>query len=938
MPAGSFDKLLQQVAEKHNSEVNELRDENARLLAELALPSPCGVKDKSYGVLCRAGTSYPAEFSPDSTASTTDKKVSGPHISGESLLLRSAAFPPLNGTSHVGPDADALAAAYTFAFDETDELEQVTMEMALQSDDVPYELPLSYPMYGGREFSGKEYSDILPMPLMSASEKYLTPTWSDPRKDTNVLEEAGRWRPAILGGDEETPQELDDHDELQKVVSVNESTGRESFGSDGFQMPDRLDKDVGRLLSIRSSARGFPADSNLGRWETLIQYAETASFISSLPKTHPVWLHAAEEGAQSCHTGFASLKELVKRSVRPSEAELELQYKSEMNWLSRRMLPFMLHPTCRKRACWDMGGILLLCHDLIFIPFQTFEKGTAGLGDSYANFLSVLDLIGACFWSTDVFVSFLTGFYTTTGFVELTPSIVAKNYLRSWFSMDLLIVTTDWSTMFMGMSSASGYMRLGKTISRIMRVLRLLRFLKMNRAMREAMERINSEYLLQMISLLKTLIFIVVINHYIACCWYAVGTAGVYRDSWPEKFLTNSPGTFDYAYSTSLHWSLTQFTPASMEVVAQNTMERIFTIVVIIMALVAFSSFVSSITAAMTHIRQINARQVAEEASIRQFFAEHKVSHGTATRIWHFVRKNKGAKGKRMKESDVPALKAIPYKLKEDLRAEVMIPVLAAHPFFEELYIRDKAVVDRLCQSPCLSEVTVPVGEELFREQKVATKMVFVACGTLQYIDSPDPGDFRLDDEALGSRVTYVTHGMWACEAALWANRAPLHGPFFAVNGAVQVILIDAEHFQSAVKASSSTDCLPFVCKYSEAFMETFRDSCINAYDETFAARQGSSEFDAAWMIDDPRNCKGSVTNVDFVAAMSSTLLFNEVELASRLTEKTKMLVPSVKDTHRHALLDSMNKMAASGVDSMRPSWIHSMSSISTSNFFSGTR
>ena len=33
-----------------------------------------------------------------------------------------------------------------------------------------------------------------------------------------------------------------------------------------------------------------------------------------------------------------------------------------------------------------------------------------------------------------------------------------------------------------------------------------------------------------------------------------------------------------YKYSTALHWSLTQFTPASMEVMPQNEYERFFTV------------------------------------------------------------------------------------------------------------------------------------------------------------------------------------------------------------------------------------------------------------------------------------------------------------------------------------------------------------------------
>merc|ERR1712048_619307 len=114
--------------------------------------------------------------------------------------------------------------------------------------------------------------------------------------------------------------------------------------------------------------------------------------------------------------------------------------------------------------------------------------------------------------------------------------------------------------------------------------------------------------MLQVLGILKTLMFILVINHYIACFWFGLGKREWFQSSWPNKFLVNYPRSFPYAYTTSLHWSITQFTPASMEVTPQNEGERVYATVVIVGALVAFSSFVSSITAAMTHIRKLNAQ------------------------------------------------------------------------------------------------------------------------------------------------------------------------------------------------------------------------------------------------------------------------------------------------------------------------------------------
>merc|ERR1712217_674589 len=95
-----------------------------------------------------------------------------------------------------------------------------------------------------------------------------------------------------------------------------------------------------------------------------------------------------------------------------------------------------------------------------------------------------------------------------------------------------------------------------------------------------------------------------------------------------------------FAYGSSLHWSLTQFTPASVDIFPRNVYERFFNVVIIIMALVVFSSFVSSITNAMNHIKNINKGKTEEETMIRRYFNENSISHDLASQVWHFVRQN----------------------------------------------------------------------------------------------------------------------------------------------------------------------------------------------------------------------------------------------------------------------------------------------------------
>merc|ERR1712139_444488 len=88
-----------------------------------------------------------------------------------------------------------------------------------------------------------------------------------------------------------------------------------------------------------------------------------------------------------------------------------------------------------------------------------------------------------------------------------------------------------------------------------------------------------------------------------------------------------------YKYLSALHWTLTQFTPAGMEVYPHNPTERAFAVVVLLFALVFFSSFLSSITSAMTQLRQLNYATDQQFSLLRRFLKERQVSRELSTRI-----------------------------------------------------------------------------------------------------------------------------------------------------------------------------------------------------------------------------------------------------------------------------------------------------------------
>merc|ERR1719506_1788119 len=123
----------------------------------------------------------------------------------------------------------------------------------------------------------------------------------------------------------------------------------------------------------------------------------------------------------------------------------------------------------------------------------------------------------------------------------------------------------------------------------------------------------------------------------IACCWYALGRSA--ENSGVSWILANKieNRALSYKYFTSMHWTLTQFTPASMEVFPQNTAERLFSVVVLMFALVAFSSFVGSISTSMTALRNMNADVNKQFWLLRRYLKQQGVTKLVGKRILKYL-------------------------------------------------------------------------------------------------------------------------------------------------------------------------------------------------------------------------------------------------------------------------------------------------------------
>jgi len=369
-------------------------------------------------------------------------------------------------------------------------------------------------------------------------------------------------------------------------------------------------------------------------------------------------------------------------------------------------------------------GTVLIAFDLMWIPFQAFSPDSS-LGTE------IISMFTTVFWTLDILFSFLCAFIKD-GIANYGPKDIAMHYLRGWFFPDIAIAAVDWGINILSasMQGADSGLQFARTL-RFLRLARLLRLLKASGIVADLLERIRSEFWHIIIGVVLRIIFILVMNHLIACMWYMLGTAlmDLGYETWVES-NSMAECSLLYRYSTSLHWSMTQFTPASMEVVPENSFERLFTVAVLIFAMVTFSSFISSITSATSKLQSLNSEQNAEVAILRKFLFESRVSPGLGSQVWSCVRFAHATYKTRIRQEDVAILSRLPLRVKADLWEEVWSPVVSHHPLFKQMSRKYNVIMRRIYQV-ALEEISLGIGRELFCWRSLP---VFVLCSIGQLL------------------------------------------------------------------------------------------------------------------------------------------------------------------------------------------------------------
>lgn len=571
---------------------------------------------------------------------------------------------------------------------------------------------------------------------------------------------------------------------------------------------------VGQTLSINRPAMvSFQVQDSSGRDSMVIDSKDPFQLLE-------VWQHHGYNAKQS-ERGTASPLHLKMRRAHTYaklgfEEEASEQFPEASQVIGElagagRMSKFIVHPYDPKRSIWDFSSLFLVLWDMVMIPLGLFELPET-------TFLVFMAWMTRLFWSMDMPISFVSGYVTADGNIELRFSRISRKYMRTWFALDVLVVGVDWLELFLSTAGdALGFARFGKAsrVFRILRMVRLLRLARMTEVVALLTERTNSERMVIVIDIVKLMTIMVATGHLIACLWYAIANAEGASESWLTSYeFRERP--LDIRYTMSLRWSISQFSGGMDEVTPKCLPEHVYAIFISVVAFWSGAVFLSILTSSMTQWYIIGSQQAQQLTVLRRYLSMNGISKKLALRVQRNAQHAVAEQTRAMPEAAVHLITKVSEPLKIELHFEMYAPNLSVHQFFHRYIEECPHVMRKVCHS-AMQMSAVSLGDIIFNvgESPSQPKMYIVSRGKLSYT------------AALSGETTAVEVGQWVSEPTLWVQW--VHRGTLSAMADCRLFSLLAGEFQTIVGHFEHVGFDPRI--YAQAFVECLNDADIDVTD-----------------------------------------------------------------------------------------------------------
>ncbi|XP_026323381.1 potassium voltage-gated channel unc-103 isoform X2 [Hyposmocoma kahamanoa] len=390
------------------------------------------------------------------------------------------------------------------------------------------------------------------------------------------------------------------------------------------------------------------------------------------------------------------------------------------------------------KAAWDWLILILVIYTAIFTPYVAafqlnepdFDKRSRKFGEDP---IVVIDMIVDVTFIVDILINFRTTYVNVADEVESDPGKIAMHYLRGWFLIDL-VAAIPFDLLLFGTDTDEQGLESDETTTLIglLKTARLLRLVRVARKIDRYSEYGTAVLLLLMATF-------VLIAHWLACLWYAIGSwerpqlhAPI---GWLDALANDVQASYDNStgpsmrsrYITALYFTCTSLTSVGFGNVAPNTdMEKGFTIFVMLVGSLMYASIFGNVSAIIQRLYSGTARYHTQILRVREFIRFHQIANPLRQRLEEYFQ-HAWSYTNGIDTSSL--LKGFPECLQADICLHLNRNLLASCSAFDGA-------------SPgCLRALSLrfktthaPPGETLVHRSDVLTSLYFISRGSIEVL------------------------------------------------------------------------------------------------------------------------------------------------------------------------------------------------------------
>ena len=351
------------------------------------------------------------------------------------------------------------------------------------------------------------------------------------------------------------------------------------------------------------------------------------------------------------------------------------------------------------KMLWNWTLIIFMIYCFFEIPFQiSFDEETTGSSIYFDYFVCLLFL-------SDILLNFITGEFIK-GFLETSPKIICKNYLRGLFSLDLIGFLYSIIQIQM-MKCENPQTNNFVFFYRFLVFAKIPRFLNYSKL---ALNFFKIEHKYQnLIDIIKLLVYSLFLAHILACLWRLCAIFDS-ENNWLILYkIEHKKASSQYIYA--FYWTITtMMTVGYGDIVPQNEYEALFTSVTIIFGcgLYAFNLNLIGMIVQNTFQKENQFRK--DLRVINSFMDRKKVDAKLQRRVQEYLNFIWDEKNADNRDEEIAIINSLSETLREELFLESYGGNFLNHPMFVQNFSEES--LRKIAK--IIKEIKLLPGDEIF--------------------------------------------------------------------------------------------------------------------------------------------------------------------------------------------------------------------------------